>query len=61
MVGLLLNEPKFLACFCNCTGWFVSDLVVTINCWFSHAMAKMLGNLTIFIQLPPFLQDRINF
>ena len=28
--------------FCDCTAWFVSDLVINPNCWFSHAQAHVV-------------------
>ena len=34
-----LRSNKLLACFCDCPGWFVSDLVGTQSCCFSHAKA----------------------
>ena len=43
---LLISENfKLLACFCDCTDWFVSDLVETTNCWFSHAQALLMLSL----------------
>ena len=38
-IPLLSNSKNFklLAWFCDCTGRIVSDLVITPNCWFSHA------------------------
>ena len=38
----LLNISKVLLC--DCTAWFVSDLVGNPNCWFSHAQAHILFN-----------------
>ena len=35
--------PKFQALFCDCTAWFVSDLVIIPNCWFSHAQALFVS------------------
>ena len=32
---------KLLACFCDCTGQFVSDLVGNPNCWFSCVKAHL--------------------
>ena len=40
--GNIRNAEHFLAFlkrFCDCTGWFVPDLFVISNCWFSHAGA----------------------
>ena len=34
-----IQSFRLLALFCNCTAWFVSDLVGNPNCWFSHAQA----------------------
>ena len=31
---------KLLALRCDCTAWFVSDLVGNTNCWFSHSQAS---------------------
>ena len=32
---------QLLAIFCDCTAWFVSDLVGSPNCWFSHAQKHL--------------------
>ena len=32
---------KILGFFCDCTGWFVLDLVGNPNCWFCHAQAQI--------------------
>ena len=37
-----IQNFKLLACFSDCTGWFVSDLVGNSNCWFSHTVAQMI-------------------
>ena len=39
---------KILGFFCDCTGWFVLDLVGIPNCWFSHAQAHMYGIFFLF-------------
>ena len=38
-------NPNFknLACFCDCTGRSVSDMVRTPNCWFSHTKARLFS------------------
>ena len=36
-----MQNFKILAFFCDCTAWFVSDLVRNPNCWFSHAQAQI--------------------
>ena len=38
---ILLENFKLLACFCDCTGSFVSDLVGNTKCWFSHSVAQL--------------------
>ena len=42
---ILIQSFKLLAKFCDCTAWFVSDLVGNPNCWFSHAQALMFLDL----------------
>ena len=37
----LLLIFKLLAFFCDSTGWFVSDLVGNLDCWFSHGKAQI--------------------
>ena len=36
-----IQNFKLLACICECTGRFVSDLVRNPENWFSHVMAQM--------------------
>ena len=43
---LLYLYPNFQDFLCDCTGWFVSDLVGTPNCWFSHAQAHIFVSKT---------------
>ena len=38
---------KILGFFCDCTSWFVLDLVGIPNCWFSHAQAQFIASDTI--------------
>ena len=40
---LYIQSSKLLACFCDCTGWFISDLVGDPNCWFSHTKAHLIS------------------
>ena len=42
--SLFFLNPNFnlLAFFCDCTGWFVSDMVGNSNCWFSCAKAHFI-------------------
>ena len=44
---LISKRFKLLAFFCDCTAWFVSDLVENPNCWFSHAQAHIEFSQTI--------------
>ena len=37
-----MRKFKLLALLCDCAAWFVSDLVGTPNCWFSHAQAQII-------------------
>ena len=48
---LLKSKIKNLARFCDCTGWFVLDLVRTPNCWFSHAKVQMVSTLLYFSKM----------
>ena len=41
-----LFSLQHLARFCDCTVWFVSDLVGNPNCWFSHAKAQLYVELS---------------
>ena len=38
--------------FCDCTDWFVLDLVGNPNCWVSHAQAHFFGS--------KWIQNKIN-
>ena len=40
-----IRNFKILAIFCDCTGWFVLDLVGNPNCWFSHAQDHFTSHL----------------
>ena len=42
-IPLLLKSEisSFLPAFYNCTGWFVSGLVVNPDCYFSHAQTHL--------------------
>ena len=59
----LIQNFKLLACLCDCTGQFVSDLVGNQNCCSSHANAhmschvKQLGRSTPPSVLPASLTD----
>ena len=37
----LLRNLKLPTIICDCTGWYVLDLVGNPNCWFSHAQAHI--------------------
>ena len=45
-IPLLIYIQSFniLALCCDCTAWFVSDLVGNPKCWFSHAQVHDQGN-----------------
>ena len=42
LLSNFIQNFKNLACFCECTGWFVSGLVGTPKCWFCHTQAHII-------------------
>ena len=42
----VMQNVKPLACFCDCTGWFVLDPVGDPDHWFSHAKAQLSDNIS---------------
>ena len=53
-VKTYIQSFNLLVLFCDCTAWFVTDLVMNPNCWFSHAQVLFMCsdlNLQIFKKL----------
>ena len=44
-----IQNFKLLACFCDCTGLFASDLVGNPGCWFSHAQVHICVDVQVQI------------
>ena len=47
---MYIQNFKLLALFRECTAWFVLDLVINPNCWFSHAQAQIVHSVELNVE-----------